>query len=56
MTSEYYAITSMLALSIQFLKLLKEEKYSFGFQVPPVLIRKIFSQTFSYINVQLFNR
>ncbi|WRX08322.1 IQ motif [Theobroma cacao] len=26
-----------------------------GFQVPPVLIQKIFTQTFSYINVQLFN-
>ncbi|KAH9785060.1 Myosin-6 [Citrus sinensis] len=26
-----------------------------GFQVPPVLVQKIFTQTFSYINVQLFN-
>jgi len=27
-----------------------------GFQVPPILVQKIFTQTFSYINVQLFNR
>lgn len=27
-----------------------------GFQVPPVLVQKIFTQTFQYVNVQLFNR
>lgn len=27
-----------------------------AFQVPPTIVKKIFAQTFSYINVQLFNR
>lgn len=42
---------------IFFLQLLKFSSYVFdGLQVPLVLIQKIHTQTFSFINVQLFNR
>lgn len=53
---EFYFVQKLAKARFSLDFMLTLTNYYIAFQVPPILCQKMFTQTFSYINVQIFNR